>query len=181
MRRSASVTTGGQANGAATTVGSCPSGPAIAAKTSAQSATVRASGPILSIVQLSAMQPVRLTRPKVGRRPVTPQRAAGETIEPYVSVPMAKPANPAATAAADPADDPLDPSSGFQGLRVMPPNQTSPQASAPTESLPSNTAPAASSRATTVASWSITWSRYGVAPQVVGAPRTASRSFAPQG
>ena len=33
---------------------------------------------------------VRATRPKVGRRPVVPQRMQGETMEPSVSVPMAK-------------------------------------------------------------------------------------------
>ena len=59
---------------------------------------------------------------------------------------------PAATAAAEPADEPLEPCSGFHGLRVLPPNQTSPQARAPTESLATSTAPASSRRRTTVAS-----------------------------
>src|SRR5690348_6000761 len=94
---------------------------------------------------------------------------------------MANPTRPAATAAADPAEDPLDPWARFQGLRVVPPNQMSPQASAPTLSLATSTAPAVSSRETTVASRSSTSSRYGVAPQVVGSPRVASRSLAPQG
>ena len=43
---------------------------------------------------------------------------------------MAKGTNPAATADAEPAEEPLDPVSGSQGLRVIPPNQTSPQARA---------------------------------------------------
>ena len=98
------------------------------------------------------MAPWRLTAPKVGRRPVTPQRVDGETMEPQVSVPMAKPTSPAAVAAAGPADEPLEPCSRFQGFLVLPPNQTSPQARAPRVSLATSTAPAASSRSTTVAS-----------------------------
>ena len=42
------------------------------------------------------MAPWRLTRPKVGRSPVTPQRVEGDTIEPQVSLPIAKPTSPAA-------------------------------------------------------------------------------------
>ena len=34
--------------------------------------------------------PVRPTAPKVGRNAVTPQRAAGEVMEPHVSEPIAK-------------------------------------------------------------------------------------------
>jgi hypothetical protein len=71
------------------------------------------------------MPPARLTRPKVGRRPVVPQRCEGEVMEPSVSVPMAKAQSPAAVAEADPALDPLDPSSVFQGFRVRPPYQMS--------------------------------------------------------
>src|ERR1043165_5138294 len=98
------------------------------------------------MLQLSAIAPCRLTRPKVGRRPVTRQRVDGETIEPHVSLPIAKPTSPAAVAAADPADDPLDPSWIFQGFLVCAPNQTSPQASSPSVSLASSTAPASRSR-----------------------------------
>ena len=43
-------------------------------------------------------------------------------MEPPVSVPMAKPTRPAAGAAPEPAEEPLDPSSGFHGLLVRPPN-----------------------------------------------------------
>jgi hypothetical protein len=55
------------------------------------------------------MAPVRATRPKLGRRPVAPQRVDGEEMEPRVSVPMAKPTQPAATALAEPAELPLEP------------------------------------------------------------------------
>src|SRR5215217_4390294 len=113
--------------------------------TAAQSSTLRQIGPSLSMVQESAMAPWRLTLPNVGRSPVQPVRVEGEMMEPRVSLPMAKPTAPAAVAEAEPAEAPLDPSSGFQGLRVMAPYQTSPQASSTSESLATSTAPAASS------------------------------------
>ena len=115
----------------------------------AQSSTDRQIGPILSIVQLSAIAPVRGTRPKLGRNPVVPQRVDGDAIDPSVSVPMANPTHPAAVALAAPAEEPLDPCRGFQGLRVRTPGlppQRSPCASAPSVSLATSTAPAASSR-----------------------------------
>ena len=154
-RRPARSDSASQSNGASKTVLSRPSGPRIASNTSAQSSAERHSGPILSMVQLSAIAPWRLTRPNVGRRPVTPLRVAGEMIEPRVSVPSAKPTSPAAVAAPEPADDPLAPCSGFQGFRVRPPNQRSPDARAPIDSLATRTAPAAVSRAYTVASASM--------------------------
>ena len=55
-----------------------------------------------------------------------PQRWDGAVMEPRVSVPIEKAQSPAAVAEAEPALDPLDPSSMFHGLRVFPPNQTSP-------------------------------------------------------
>src|SRR5437016_11654663 len=80
----------------------------MAASTSPQSCAVRAIGPSLSIVQESAMAPCRLTSPYVGRRPVTPQYAAGVRIEPEVSEPIADGTRPAATALPDPLEDPPD-------------------------------------------------------------------------
>src|SRR5277367_411321 len=97
--------------------------------TSAQSSTARQIGPILSIVQLSAMAPVRGTKPNVGRSPVAPQRVEGEEMEPSVSVPRANPTHPAATALALPADEPLEPCRLFHGFLVLAPNQRSPCAS----------------------------------------------------
>ena len=90
-------------------------------------------------------------RPYVGRRPTTPHRVLGETMEPSVSVPMENPTSPPEVAAADPADDPLEPCSMFQGFLVMPPNHRSPCASAPIDNFASNTAPALSRRSITVA------------------------------
>ena len=63
-------------------------------------------------------------------------------IEPRVSVPIAKPTNPAAVAEPGPAEEPLEPCSVFQGLSVRPPNQRSPEANAPMESFATSTAPA---------------------------------------
>src|ERR1051325_1686200 len=119
------------------------------------------------MVQESGLAPVRGTKPKVGRKPVVPQRVEGEEMDPRVSEPIAKATHPAAVAEAEPADEPLEPCCGFHGLRVMPPNHLSPSASAPSVSLASRTAPASSSRLTTVASSSIFWSSNPPAPQVV--------------
>src|SRR5271168_3976739 len=144
----------------------------MAERTRAQSSTERQMGPILSMVQLRAMAPVRGTRPKLGRNPVTPQRVDGLEMEPRVSVPMAKPTQPAAVADAEPAEEPLEPCLGFQGLRVRAPcwvlPQRSPWARAPRVVLAMRTAPAASRRWTTVASVSKCWESKPPAPQVVG-------------
>src|SRR5207302_8057738 len=139
----------------------------MASSTNAQSSTERQIGPSLSMLQERAIAPVRGTNPKVGRRPVVPQRVEGEDMEPSVSEPMAKATQPAAVAEADPAEDPLEPCCGFQGLRVMPPYHLSPWARAPSVSLATSTAPAASRRWTTVASSSIVCFSKPPAPHVV--------------
>src|SRR3954451_9114341 len=97
-------------------------------------------GPALSRLQHRVIAPLRLTLPKVGRSPVAPQAVDGETIEPRVSVPIAKGTSPATVAAADPADEPLDPLENFQGLLDRPPNHTSPIAKAPNVSFATSTA-----------------------------------------
>ena len=71
----------------------------IACSTSIASSTPRVIGPSLSSDQQSVIAPVRGTRPKVGRSPVTPQRIAGLTMLPCVSLPMENPTRPAAVAA----------------------------------------------------------------------------------
>ncbi len=118
----------------------------MASNTNAQSSTDRQIGPSLSMVQDRAMAPWRLTRPNVGRNPVAPQRVEGDTIDPSVSLPTLNPTKPATVAEADPADDPEDPCSKSHGLRVFPPNHTSPHASAPSVSFAISTAPASSRR-----------------------------------
>src|SRR5437763_1394099 len=129
-----------------------PSRPWMAPKTTAQSSTERHSGPILSMLHESAMHPVRLTRPNVGRSAEVPQTREGEMMLPCVSLPNEKPTRPAAVALAEPADEPDEPSFGFHGLRVMrSPNHLSPHASAPSDSFATRTAPASSRRFATVA------------------------------
>src|SRR5438067_4077211 len=120
-------------------------------------------------------------RPNVGRRPVTPHRAAGLRIDPLVSVPMPNATSPPAVADAGPAEDPLDPCCTFHGFLVCPPNQLSPCASSPEVSFAKSTAPASRSISTTLASSSIIWSLYAPEPQVVLWPFTARMSFAPHG
>ena len=66
-------------------------------------------GPSLSMLQERAMAPVRGINPKVGRRPVVPQRVQGEEMEPKVSEPILKAMHPAAVAEAGPAEEPLEP------------------------------------------------------------------------
>ena len=87
---------------------------AIAFSTSSQSAAVWHIGPILSIVQESAIAPSRLTVPYVGRSPDSPLNDAGQRIDPHVSVPMAKGTHPAATADPEPLDEPPAQESGPQ-------------------------------------------------------------------
>ncbi len=78
----------------------------MAARLTAQSATVRASGPMWSRVQDSGSTPALETLPYVGFKPAMPHNAAGILIEPPVSLPRAIATIPAATAAPDPPDEP---------------------------------------------------------------------------
>ena len=87
--------------------------------------------------------------------PTTPHSAAGWRIEPPVSDPRARGANPAATAAAEPPDEPPGTRSGSWGLRVAPNADVSvedPMANSSMLVLPITTAPVSASRVTTVAS-----------------------------
>ena len=87
--------------------------------------------------------------------PTTPHSAAGWRIDPPVSEPRARGANPAATAAADPPDDPPGTRVVSCGLRVVPKAEVSveePMANSSMLVLPMTTAPASASRVTTVAS-----------------------------
>src|SRR5204863_3232591 len=120
--------------------------------TSMASSTDRVIGPSLSSDQHNVIAPVRGTRPNVGRSPVTPQRMAGLTMLPPVSLPIENATNPAAVAAPGPALDPDAPSFSSHGFIVCPPNQMSLSASAPSDSFASKTAPATSSLLTTVES-----------------------------
>src|SRR5882724_1002283 len=101
-------------------VGSLGSAPAIRPSSSAQSSTVRASGPTVSSDCDNGMAPARLTRPTVVFNPVTPQKCAGIRIDPPVSEPSAANVNRAATAEPDPDDEPPVTWSTAQGLRTAP-------------------------------------------------------------
>ncbi|SSU66036.1 Uncharacterised protein [Acinetobacter baumannii] len=79
-----------------------------------------AKGPTQSKELDGGYTPSRLTRPKVGFKPKTPQHAAGIRIEPPVSVPRVKSACFAATAAAEPLEEPPGISSGYLGLIGVP-------------------------------------------------------------
>src|SRR5262245_26842529 len=97
----------------------------MAERISAESSAVRPIEPSLSSVHDSAIAPCRLTRPYVGRKPVTPQNDAGVMIEPDVSEPMANGTSPAATAAAEPDEEPPDQNERSQGVRQGPVKQAS--------------------------------------------------------
>src|SRR5207249_9738952 len=107
----------------------------MALSTSIASSTDRVIGPSLSSDQQSVMAPLRGTRPNVGRKPVTPQRMAGLTMLPPVSLPIENATSAAAVAAPGPALDPDAPSSKTHGFIVCPPNQISLSASAPSDNF----------------------------------------------
>src|SRR3982751_4721455 len=99
--------------------------------------------------------PNRETVPYVGRRPTTPQSAAGCLIEPPVSEPSAHGASPPATAAAEPPPEPPGTRSRSHGFRVGPYAEFSveePIANSSVFVLPSTGMFAARQRAATVAS-----------------------------
>src|ERR1700677_3915980 len=70
---------------------------------------------------------LRLTRPTVGLSPTTPLIAAGQVIDPLVSVPIAASTSPAATAAPLPDEEPHGSRSSANGLRVWPPTALQPE------------------------------------------------------
>src|SRR5690349_1221162 len=112
-------------------------------------------GPTWSYVQQSGVTPAALTNPYVGFNPTIPQNAAGNRIDPAVSVPSAAKHIPVATAAADPDEDPpvvLDSSQGFLTGPNWLMTPLPPYANSCKFNLPRKTAPASRSRCTTVAS-----------------------------
>src|SRR5215471_5359436 len=106
--------------GAPCVVGSSGSAPAMIDPKSAQSSALSASSPTVSSENESGIALARLTRPYVGLKPVTPQKCAGNRIEPPVSEPSAAQARRAATAAPDPEDEPPVILSGSHGFRAGP-------------------------------------------------------------
>src|SRR5882757_11303667 len=86
-------------------VGSSGSGPASTARMAAASATVRVMGPTWSIDAEFSNTPWRDTRPQVGLSPARLLAAAGNRIDPPVSVPRAPKHSPAAGATPGPLED----------------------------------------------------------------------------
>src|SRR5713101_4933665 len=86
----------------------------------ATSRTLRASGPTWSKLAARGTTPWRLTLPKVGFNPTTPQRAEGMRMDPPVSVPNEAVAMQAATAAAEPPLEPPGLLCVSQGFNVGP-------------------------------------------------------------
>ena len=115
---------------------------------------VAVSGPGESCDDEIGTIPSRGTRPTVGLSPTHPLNAAGQVIEPSVSVPIAKRVMPAPTAAPLPELDP--PAERFRayGLRVRPPYALHPLTELSSRMfahslrfvLPSSTIPASRSR-----------------------------------
>ena len=92
-------------------------------------------GPILSMLQASAMPPVELSAAKGRPQPAGAHGVHGDRMLPCVSLPSAKLTSPAATAEALPAEEPLDPCFTFHGFRVFRPNHSSLRASEPSDTL----------------------------------------------
>ena len=163
--------------------GSVGSVPAMALSKAAASATVRVMGPAVSCSGEIGTMPVRETRPTVGFRPTIPVIAAGQVIEPSVSVPMARAASPAAIAAPDPADEPQAVRSKEWGLRTKPPAPLHPLmelverkfAHSDRFVLPRTTAPASVRRLTNGASRVGTLALRARDPAVVAVPSNDSR------
>ena len=117
--------------------------------------TVEAMGPTTSRVREIGTTPSSGQRPIVGRKPTTPQSAAGMRMEPPVSVPSATGRIPAATAAADPPLEPPATRSALCGFRTGPDDEltdVTPSPSSCIAVLAAIKAPAARKRRTTGAS-----------------------------
>src|SRR6185369_18087059 len=104
--------------------------------------------------------PLRLTSPTVGLSPTSEQAAAGDVMEPSVSVPTATVQQFDAAAIAEPELEPEGVRSSAYGLRACPPRADQPLEACVERKfahsvrfvLPSTIAPAARSRRTTNAS-----------------------------
>src|SRR5260370_14807565 len=89
-----------------------------ASTSSRMSAAVSVKNPTVSSDGANGSTPSRLTLPKVGLNPVTPQYDAGRRIDPWVCDPSANGTIPAATAPADPLELPPGVRLGSRGFLV---------------------------------------------------------------
>jgi hypothetical protein len=92
--------------------------PVMTSSSSAASATVRVSGPLMLSPDRSGTSGAYEIRPRVGLRPNRPQTLAGMRIEPPPSLPWAAGASPAATAAPAPPLEPPADRDRSQGVRA---------------------------------------------------------------
>src|SRR5579864_359607 len=158
--------------------------PAITSSSIAASSTVRANGPTWSRLDANASTPYRDTRPYVGFTPTTPHKLAGWRIEPPVSVPIPRGANPAATAAALPPLEPPGTRARSHGLWLGPYAEFSveePIANSSRLALPTIGMPAALSFFTTVASYGGAELSRIFEPAVVRTPATDRMSLSASG
>ena len=154
--------------------------PLSTASSSAQSRTLRASGPPVSRVAEIGAIPTPDTRPTVGRSPTTPHSAAGTRTEPPVSVPIAAGTSRAATAALEPPLLPPGMHRGSHGLCTAPLTAlwlVMPKANSCMPSLPAIAAPAARSRCTSSASAAGALPCSAPVPTAHGQPTASMLSF----
>src|SRR3954447_363972 len=138
-----------------TTSGEYGLGPAIACSMAARSTTVRAIGPATLKVCHGVALGYFGTRPGLGRKPTTPQNAAGVRRLPPRSEPSASANIPQRRPAAPPPAETLALRALFHGLRVAPNTALTvlaPAANSGVLVLPMTMAPAALRRCTTSAS-----------------------------
>src|SRR5687768_17456998 len=98
----------------------------MAANSNAASFTVGVIGPAVSWLWAMGMMYLPESRPRVGFKPTTPFIAAGHTMEPSVSVPIATGARPAAAATPLPALEPQGERSRTCGFLARPPTALQP-------------------------------------------------------
>ena len=125
--------------------------PDIASKNSAQSVTDLAIGPCVGSIIKALSVPGPQATPGLGRRPTTPQYAAGVRKLPPWSEPWLNQISPAAKEAAAPPEDPPALRVVSQGLKVGPKTSLNVFPPAPNSGvfvLPSTTPPHPSSRST---------------------------------
>ena len=142
-------------------------------------------GPAVSWVPASGTMPSPLTSPCVGLKPTTPLMAAGQTMEPDVSVPIAMSTYPSATATAEPELEPQGVRVGSMAFRVWPPTPLQPElensdrklAHSLRFALPMSTAPAPRSDAANGASRPVRLYARAREPAVVGSSPASMLSF----
>ena len=127
----------------------------------ATSATERPSGPTVSNEGQSGNTPSIGTLPCRVLSPTISQAAAGSLTEQPVSVPIPRSHSPPAIAAALPLEEPPVVRPGRTGLCTVPYHSfvpSTPQANSARFAFPTTAAPASSTRSTTIAWRSGTWS-----------------------